>query len=221
MDCIKCDNKNCPKSGFVHGRQRYVCKKCGYHFTVSLKSSAFRVDVKQEALHLYLEGMGLRAIGRHLQVSHVSVYRWIRAFGQQTPALESPSAIDVVEMDELHTYIGHKKYCWVWIAVDRYGHRFIDFVLGTRGYSTGKLLWESVQEKTIRWVMSDHWKVYPQMIPSHQLRQSKKETYTVEGYNTRLRHGLARLKRNTLCYSKSWLMLHYSILLLMHKLNYT
>jgi insertion element IS1 protein InsB len=69
--------------------------------------------------------------------------------------------------------------------------------------------------------MSDHWKVYPQMIPSDKLRQSKQETYTVEGYNTRLRHSLARLKRKTLCYSKSWLMLHYSILLLMHKLNYT
>jgi insertion element IS1 protein InsB len=69
--------------------------------------------------------------------------------------------------------------------------------------------------------MSDYWKVYPKMIPSYQLIQSKGETYTVEGYNTRLRHYLARLKRKTLCYSKSCLMLHYSILLLVHKLNYT
>jgi transposase len=109
MDCIKCDNKDCSKSGFVHGRQRYVCKKCGYHFSVRLKSNAFAVDVKQQALNLYLEGMGLRAIGRHLQVSHVSMYRWIRAFDQQAPALESHTAVDVVEMDELHTYIGDKK----------------------------------------------------------------------------------------------------------------
>jgi transposase-like protein len=104
MDCIKCDSKDCPKSGFVDGRQRYECKRCQYHFTVKLKSGAFAVDVKQQALNLYLEGMGFRAIGRHLQVSHVSVYRWIRAFGQQTPPLASHTAIDVVEMDELHTY---------------------------------------------------------------------------------------------------------------------
>lgn len=109
----------------------------------------------------------------------------------------------------------------MWIAVDRYGHRFIDFVLGKRDYSTGRLLWESLKEKTIGRVMSDYWKVYPQLIPAYQLIQSKEETYTVEGYNTRLRHYLARLKRKTLCYSKSWLMLHYSILLLIHKLNYT
>src|SRR5215218_10208538 len=98
-----------------------------------------------------------------------------------------------------------KNYCWVWTAVDRYGHRFIDFVLGNRGYSTGSQLWESLKEKTIGWVMTDFWKVYPQMIPPDKLIQSKKETYTVEGYNTRLRHYWARLKRKTLCYSKSWL----------------
>jgi transposase-like protein len=109
MQCIKCGSKDCPKSGFVHGRQRYVCKKCNYHFTVTLKSNAFTVDVKQQALNMYLEGLGFRAIGRCLQVSHVSVYRWIRAFGQQAPALASHTAIDVVEIDELHTYIGHKK----------------------------------------------------------------------------------------------------------------
>ena len=69
--------------------------------------------------------------------------------------------------------------------------------------------------------MSDYWKVYPQLIAADKLIQSKEETYTVEAYNTRLRHYLARLGRKTLCYSKSWLMLYYSILLLMHKLNYT
>ena len=104
--------------------------------------------------------------------------------------------------------------------MDRYEHRFIDFVLGNSGFVTGNQLWKSLQEKTIRWVMSDHWKVYPQMIPADKLIQSKKETYTVEGYNTRLRHYLARLKRKTLCYSKSWLMLQYSIQLLMLKLSY-
>jgi insertion element IS1 protein InsB len=49
--------------------------------------------------------------------------------------------------------------------------------------------------------MSDHWNLYPQLVEADKLIQSKAETYTVEGYNTRLRHYLARLKRKTLCYS--------------------
>jgi insertion element IS1 protein InsB len=45
--------------------------------------------------------------------------------------------------------------------------------------------------------------------------QSKAETYTVEGYNSILRHFLARLRRKTKCYTKSLEMLKYSVLLLM------
>jgi hypothetical protein len=42
----------------------------------------------------------------------------------------------------------------------------------------------------------------------------------VEGENTRLRHYLARLKRKTLCYSKSKQMLKNSIRLLIHYLKF-
>jgi hypothetical protein len=43
----------------------------------------------------------------------------------------------------------------------------------------------------------------------------------VEGENTRLRHYLARLKRKTLCYSKSdSKLLRYSIKLLLHYLTF-
>jgi insertion element IS1 protein InsB len=42
----------------------------------------------------------------------------------------------------------------------------------------------------------------------------------VEGENTRLRHYLARLHRQTLCYSKSVEMLKCSLRLLLHYLKY-
>lgn len=42
----------------------------------------------------------------------------------------------------------------------------------------------------------------------------------IEGKNTRLRHDLARLHRQTLCYSKSTEMLKTSVLLLLHYLKY-
>ena len=109
MHCSKCGGTSLTKNGIVHARQRYRCKVCGYNFTVEHKSTAFAFSIKQQALQLYLAGNGFRAIGRLLGVSHVSVYRWIRSMGEQATALQSQQAIDVVEMDELHTYIGHKK----------------------------------------------------------------------------------------------------------------
>ena len=58
---------------------------------------------------LYLEGFGFRAIGRYLRCSHVAVYNWIKAFGEKVESLRSDSTIEVVELDEMHTYIGSKK----------------------------------------------------------------------------------------------------------------
>ena len=49
--------------------------------------------------------------------------------------------------------------------------------------------------------------------------QSKAETYTVEGYNSRIRHYLARFKRKTKSYSKVEYMIVIPLNLLFMKLN--
>ncbi|MCL2597778.1 MAG: IS1 family transposase, partial [Paludibacter sp.] len=56
-------------------------------------------------------------------------------------------------------------------------------------------------------------------VPAEKLVQTKAETYTVEGYNSRIRHYLARFKRKTKCYSKSQQMMEASLNLLLLKLN--
>jgi len=68
-------------------------------------------------------------------------------------------------------------------------------------------------------IASDYWKAYENFIPQERHIQSKKETFTVEGYNSLFRHFLARLRRKSKCYSKSIEMLYYSVLLLMTKWN--
>lgn len=49
--------------------------------------------------------------------------------------------------------------------------------------------------------------------------ESKAETFTVEGYNSRIRDYLARFKRKRKCYSKKQFILEYSLKLLFLKLN--
>ena len=66
---------------------------------------------------------------------------------------------------------------------------------------------------------SDHWKSYNEMVPPEKLLQTKAETYTVEGYNSRIRHYLARFKRRGKCYSKARHMIENSLNLLFLKLN--
>ena len=67
--------------------------------------------------------------------------------------------------------------------------------------------------------MTDHWQPYEKFIPQNKHVRSKAETFTVEGYNGLFRHYLARMRRKSKCYSKSIIMLEYSMLLLMAKWN--
>ncbi len=99
--------EGCTKDGIVNEKQRYKCKSCGYRHTV--KHLGKSPDIKRQALQLYLEGLGFRSIGRFLNCSHVAVYNWIRAHGESIEPLRSDKDIEVVELDEMHTYVGSKK----------------------------------------------------------------------------------------------------------------
>ena len=110
MNCPKCSSEKNVKSGFAKGRQRYKCKDCGCLFSVEIKSTAKPASMKKMALHLYLEGLGFRSIGRILNVSNVSVLNWIRSFGLQEKEIQlKTDEIAIVEIDEMHSYISQKK----------------------------------------------------------------------------------------------------------------
>ena len=105
--CPKCKSDLFCKDGIVKGKQRYKCKKCNFRFTVECIGKPDKL--KRDALILYLEGLGFRSIGRFLNVSHVAVFNWIKDFGNKLDAFRSDDEIKVIEMDEMHTYIGSKK----------------------------------------------------------------------------------------------------------------
>jgi transposase-like protein len=109
MDCPRCNNKQRCKDGIVGGRQRYQCKSCRFRYTVSHKSDVKPLSIKRKALQLYLEGLGFRAIGRILEISYGTVYQWVKAYGSEVSLPKSKDQIEVVEMDEIHTYVGSKK----------------------------------------------------------------------------------------------------------------
>ena len=108
MNCPKCNSGKHVKDGIVKGKQRYFCKECKYQYTV--KHLGKPIELKKAALYLYLEGLGFRSIERFLKVSNVSVMNWIKGFGKEIESLrKTDGTIEIVEMDELHTYIGLKK----------------------------------------------------------------------------------------------------------------
>jgi len=108
MKCPKCHSENFVKDGIVKGKQRYLCKECKYRYTVEFRGKP--VEMKRKALHLYLEGLGFRSIARIIGVSNVTVLYWVRSFGKEIEELQKEEKqIEVIELDELHTYIKSKK----------------------------------------------------------------------------------------------------------------
>jgi transposase-like protein len=76
-------------------------------------------QTRQFALDLYLEGLGFRAIGRLLKVSHTAVVGWVKQAGKSLELPVEQEPVDVVEVDEMHTYVGKKK------VTDGFGSRSI------------------------------------------------------------------------------------------------
>ena len=131
MNCPKCNSGKHVKDGIVKGKQRYFCKECKYRYSV--KHLGKPIELKKAALYLYLEGLGFRSIERFLKVSNVSVMNWIKGFGKEIESLrKTDGTIEIVEMDELHTYIGLKKTTF------GYGLLLIDLENGTSTLSLAR-----------------------------------------------------------------------------------
>ncbi len=86
LSCPKCHNKQIVKSGIINSKQRYLCKKCNYFFTVNKLGKKIDDYYVTKALQLYLEGLSFREIERIIGVSHVTVSNWVKEYKIKKPS---------------------------------------------------------------------------------------------------------------------------------------
>ncbi len=109
MNCHGCGGTDLIKRGSKAGHQRYRCRACGRYSTDS--QPRFSAQTRAMAIEMYMNNMGIRAIGRVLKASPATVLTWIRkehsalqqTLAKQPPA--QPEGADIIEMDEIYTYI--------------------------------------------------------------------------------------------------------------------
>ena len=113
MECKSCSSNLTIRNGRLRNKQRYKCKACGFNFVQGDDRKGKNRDKQRMALHLYLENMGFRAIGRVLGVSNVTVLNWIRQAGHWIKAYherqERPERVETIELDEMWHFVGAKK----------------------------------------------------------------------------------------------------------------
>jgi len=91
------------------GSQRYRCMFCQIKYTPEPKPWVYDEQTRQRALEMYVDGMSLRRIARHLGVHHRTVSLWVKAKANSLSQAPLPNEVKDAEMDELFTFIGEKK----------------------------------------------------------------------------------------------------------------
>ena len=117
--CPKCGSLKHVKAGFVRNRQRFYCKEYNHHFTINNKGVAS--EIKRLALHLYLEGMGYRAISRVTGVSDVAIAKWINPVKDSLLPMRKKQ-VRITNLHKLeHFFITKElfnKYGWLLIGIE-------------------------------------------------------------------------------------------------------
>jgi transposase-like protein len=117
--CPHCgNNKRQSKAGRTpFGSLRFHCLACDKDYTPHPKKPGYSAELRQQAVRLYVEGLSLRRIARVLSVNHQSVANWVTAHQATLSQSQEPQSLlnapvptcDIVELDELHTFIGAKR----------------------------------------------------------------------------------------------------------------
>ena len=77
IKCAKCSSLDVVKNGFVGGKQRYKCGKCGYQFTTEIPRGK-PISLKLLVHGLYECGFSMRKTAQIAGVTVQTVSRWIK-----------------------------------------------------------------------------------------------------------------------------------------------
>lgn len=114
---------------------------------------------------------------------------------------------DVLQVDEFHTFIGHKKNkVWLIYAYCKTTGEIVAFVWGKRDLKTALALKQRLKELKITYgcIAHDDWKAFDTAFSdADEQWVGKQHTKAIEGNNCAIRHRVSRAVRKSCCFSKS------------------
>ncbi len=130
---------------------------------------------------------------------------------------------DILELDEVWSFVGHKKNrVWLWFVQCKRTRQIIAWMPGERDIVTARDVWAKVPKDYKECLcFADGLEAYSHAIPPEQLHQQTKKQHTnhLERFNATLRGRVGRLVRKTLSFSKSHFFHITHIFLFIHQYN--
>jgi transposase-like protein len=69
----------------------------------------YPLELRQQAVQMFVDVMKLRRNARHLNVNHQSVANWVKQHAEYLPIPPVPEEVETAELDEVFSFIGNKK----------------------------------------------------------------------------------------------------------------
>ncbi|SHM80260.1 IS1 family transposase [Flavobacterium chilense] len=208
--CFRCvgDIPNMIKYGKTKsGNQRYVCRVCRKTRVDNYAYHAYKLDINQNIIQLTKEGLGIRSTARVLKISTTTLLKRIVSIARD---ISKPviSRGKIYEVDELCTYIRHKKnYIWLVYALEKNSGNVVSFNVGKRTNKTLCRVLDTLKLSEAKKIYTDRLKNYRYLIEKKLHSVKRFGTNHIERKNLTLRTHLKRLNRRTICFSKSQIVL--------------
>ena len=188
------------------GNQRYKCKRCNYTRVWEYRYKSYQSAINSQIVLHTIEGCGIRSIARILNISPTTVISRILKISAD---LKRPYPIvkgNCYEVDELFTYVGHKKnrICY---SLEPKSGAIIDVVVGRRNKTILRKVTETLVLSDAKRITTDKLNSYKDLIPTEIHSTKLRGINHIERKNLTLRTHLKRLNRRTIAYSKSMAML--------------
>lgn len=150
-------------------------------------------------------GCSIRAISRIMAYSRAKIQAALkRSEHQITPKQKH---YDTLQIDEFHTFVGHKKNkVWLIYAYHAKTGEIVAFVWGKRDLQTALALKTRLKELKVTYdrIASDEWDAFINAFSDADDQWiGKQHTKAIEGNNCRIRHRLSRAIRRSCCFSKT------------------
>jgi IS1 family transposase/transposase-like protein len=212
-ECPQCGSLNLERNGKDYkGSQKYHCNDCNDFGTLTPDQRAYPESIKELVLRAYRERASMRGIERIFGLARQTLARWLKEKAATLPdlaeTLEPPQADDVLELDELWSFVFKKsEKRWIWIALCRRTRQVVAYYIGDRSEKSCRELWQRLPSayKKLK-SYSGFWEAYQKVLAAetHQaVGKESGETAHVERWNNTLRQRLSRFIRKTLSFSKS------------------
>lgn len=149
--CAKCGSEHIRRNGHLAGHARYQCKACG-HQARFVPAAVAKAAQYAQVDKLLTERSLQRRIARATGAARVTIVNRLKKAALPAPVLPrlrpkkaQRKEWEALELDELWTFVGHKKRnVRLWLVVERARRRIVGWTLGSRGEAPLRRLWQAL-----------------------------------------------------------------------------